>query len=174
MGEFIYLNEIIRFSMGILLVVAAYSKTIGYRQFIDTLASSFHLNRVLSLVVAPTVIAVEWGVGLILVVYPPMGYWAIGAALVMFLLFTLAVSFMLYRDGFVKCNCFGAEDRPVSLADIVRNIICILAMLFYLQTTHSVSALAIESSILIFVTAISIAFILVNFHRVVSILNKAD
>lgn len=173
MDEFVYLNEIIRFSIGILLVVAAYSKTIGYRAFIDTLQSSFHLNRALSLIIAPTVIAVEWAIGVTLVVYPAMVYWAVSAALVMFLFFTLAVSFMLFRDGFVKCNCFGAEDRPVSLADIVRNIICILAMLFYLMTTSSVSALAIESSILIFATAISIAFVLVNFHQVISILKKA-
>ena len=126
------------------------------------------------MVLAPTLIAIEFTLGVILVAYHPMVYWAIGAALIMFLLFTLAVSFMLYRDGFVKCNCFGADDRPVSLADIARNIVCILAMLFYLKTTNSASILTIESSILVFVTAISIAFILVNFHQVVSILKKAD
>lgn len=173
MDEFIYLNEIIRFSIGILLVVAAYSKTVEYRQFTDTLVSSFHLNKSLSHSIAPLLIGVEWGVGVVLLVHPPMAVWAISAALIMLLLFTLIVSFMLFRDGFVKCNCFGAEDRPVSLADIARNLICILAILFHLMTADSESAQTIESSILLFVIAVSVAFILVNFHQVVSIIRKS-
>lgn len=175
MDEFIYLNEIIRFSIGILLLVAAYSKTLGYQPFLDTLNSSFQLSKALSLVFAPVLIATEWAVGLTLIVYPPLAYWAMAVALVMFTLFTLVVSYRLFRDGVVKCNCFGAEDRPVSLADIARNFICMLAMLVYLMTAKvmSVEIPSIGNQVLLMLTAMSIAFILVSFHQVVAILRKS-
>ena len=179
MDEFIYLNEIIRFSIGLLFIVAAYSKTLGYQPFLDTLGSSFQLNKALSTVFAPALIATEWAVGLTLIGYPPLAYWAMAAALILFTLFTLVVSYRLFRDGVVKCNCFGAEDRPVSLADIVRNFICILAMLVYLVTAKMtakvtvVQTSATESQVLLAITAMSLTFVLVNFHQVIAILRKS-
>lgn len=174
MTEFMYFNEIIRFSIGIMLLVAAYSKTISFHQFIDTLGSSFHLNKAFSLAFAPLLIAVEYVLGITLIIFPEISYWAVSTTLILFLSFTLVLAFMLFRDGVVKCNCFGAEDRPVSIADIARNVICILAMGLYLTTVSSTTVQAIESQVLLFVIAISIAFILVNFHQVISMLTKSD
>lgn len=174
MTEFMYFNEIIRFSIGIVLLVAAYSKTIGFQQFMETLASSFHFNNSLSLAFAPLLIAVEYALGITLIAVPEISYWAVSATLIMFVSFTLVLAFMLFRDGVVKCNCFGAEDRPVSIADIARNLICILAMGLYLFSANSTTIQPIESQVLLFVIATSIAFILVNFHQVISVLTKSE
>lgn len=173
MSESIYLNEIIRLSIGMLLVMAAFTKTKDLSQFKDTLVTSFHLSESISRIFAPILVMAEWGTGIILLSNAGFVDWAMKAALVMFLMFTSVVSYMLYRDGVVKCNCFGEQQRPVSVFDMVRNTVCILAIVFYLTTAKSTVPLPLESTLLLFGVALSLTFIVVSFHEVVSILRKS-
>ena len=173
MNDSIYLNEIIRLFIGMVLLMAAYSKTLDIAQFKETLVSSFHLNKKLSNYLAPLLLIVEWAISVILLVKAPWLELAMLAALLMFIVFTTVVSFLLYRDGIVKCNCFGEEQRPASIFDMIRNTACILAILHYLFTPTIDSPLSLENGVLLFGVSLSLTFVMVNFHEIVSILRKS-
>lgn len=173
MDKSIYINEIIRLSIGMVLVLAAYSKTKEFREFKDTLVTSFGVNQSLSRYIAPAVIAAEWLSGFVLLVNIHAVDRAMFTALVMFSMFTTLVSFLLYRDGVVKCNCFGEQERPVSIFDMIRNTICIVAIVFYLNTGKSAAPLSYENTFLLFGIALPITLIFVNFHEVISIFRKS-
>lgn len=173
MNEYLYLNEIIRLSIGMVLIMAAYSKTLDVQQFRETLVTTFHFKQGVSYVIAPVVVVAEWAIGLTLLINAPVLSWAMVAALVMFVTFTILVSIFLYRDGLVKCNCFGAQQRPVSIFDMIRNCFCILAICFHLATAKGTAALALDSIILLFGIALSLTFVIVNFHELVSIIKKS-
>jgi putative oxidoreductase len=69
-------------------------------------------------------------------------------AMVLLLLFCIALTSVLARKISLSCNCFGPNNKPVTGSDIVRNIVfilCALTAIFILfgaqQTQYSLSFL---------------------------------
>lgn len=96
-------------------VVAKLADTSGLRQAV----TAFGVPRVAAAIVAPTMIAAEFGVVALLLTLPKYGAWA---ALTMLAGFSVAVLVSLTRGQRVQCSCFGRLSKgPIGWQTLARN-----------------------------------------------------
>jgi hypothetical protein len=133
MAMSIYLAELIRLTLGLTLLWAAWGKTSGYSVFVANLSESFYFPHAIATFTAPLLILLEWALALVLIVKLEPLTLAMYITLTLFISFTAMIIFAHFRDQVVKCNCFGEQHRPVSQFDMIRNLILILSCVYYLQ-----------------------------------------
>ena len=163
----VYICEIIRFTVGFILLSAACSKTLRYRQFSESLYSSFHLPKGLCRVIAPSVVALEWLFGLALLGQVVAAERVMFATFIMLSLFTLVVTVLFIYQGKVNCSCFGEGQRALSELDIVRNLMLLSAMIYYLiNVPIQFELLTIQVSLLAFI-GLACTIVCIYFHDLV-------
>jgi hypothetical protein len=69
-------------------------------------------------------------------------YAAMAATLAMFVVFTALVARKYVQEGIVRCNCFGEAGRSVSPFDLLRNVLVMACIGFYLAC----AVMGVESS----------------------------
>jgi hypothetical protein len=167
-----YLAELIRLTLGLTLLWAAWGKTSGYSVFVSNLSESFYFPHAIATFTAPLLILLEWALALILIVKLEPLTLAMYITLMLFISFTAMIIFAHFRDQVVKCNCFGEQHRPVSQFDMIRNLILILSCVYYLQlmpTQLTATPIIFLSSeqVLLFLSATVTSLIGVYFHDIV-------
>jgi hypothetical protein len=166
-----YLAELIRLTLGLTLLWAAWGKTSGYSVFVANLSDSFYFPQAIARFTAPLLILLEWALALVLIANLAPLILAMYITLMLFISFTAMIIFAHFRDQVVKCNCFGEQHRPVSQFDMIRNVILILSCVYYLQLipTQLIPPLVITPSEhgLLLLSATVTSLIGVYFHDIV-------
>ena len=165
-----YLTEMIRFFIGFILLTSAWSKTKTFQLFTDSLNSSFNLPLKISKIISPIIIAIEWLLAAILLTEISDTTLAMKMSLILFCVFTITVVYFMFKNETLSCNCFGEEPRPVSTFDVVRNIVIIATIIFYLLSNTIENDFNRAEIALLALIGLIITIITINFHDVVSIL----
>ena len=169
----LYAAEVIRYGIGFLLFFAALGKLKTLDQFKHNLTESFGLSRKLRQALAPTIIFSELLISFLVFINNPITYLAMGAALLMFLLFTGVVAYQYVKEGIVKCSCFGEAERSVSPFDLLRNGLLIAAIAYYLLRADS-STLALPLHVLAAALGLIVSIIAIEFHAIATLLFRSE
>lgn len=170
MSTQIYIAEIFRLFVAFLLLIAAISKLNAFSEFKNNLNESFGLTVAASTRFAPIVVAVELLLSGLLLLNTNASYLGMAASLFVFLAFTGVVSYRYVKEAIVKCSCFGEADRSVSAYDLLRNLIVIACIIFYLFYSGDASALTVGLWFLTAGLAIILTIVAIEFHEIVMLL----
>lgn len=130
---FEYLIVFSRLVIGITFAMSVVGKLRDFSAFKASVENFRLLPKALVLPVAILGILFEITVILFIVLGNQFLLIGFGIALMLLLIFTIALISLLIRNIKVSCNCFGKTKDPVSGYDVVRNIVfiaCALAGLF--------------------------------------------
>lgn len=136
-----YIGEACRFYVMLVLFAAAIGKLGAVRAFQGTLATVFGITGPWSRIVALAVIALEGGVGTLLLFGGDLARIAMMVAAALFVVFAAMISTVLARRTPVACNCFGGSSHVISGFDLARSASLVAACAFYLaQFTRAASS----------------------------------
>ncbi len=129
--DVVYISELCRLLILIVLVSSAYTKTTDIGSFATSLADDFYVPVAYSRPVALAVAGLEW-----LAFFSVLsgGSWGrVGAilAVVLFVVFSAVMLEAILKRRRVFCNCFGRTKHPVSSLDLLRNTLYVAASGFY-------------------------------------------
>ncbi|MGH8052064.1 MAG: MauE/DoxX family redox-associated membrane protein [Arenimonas sp.] len=170
MNSEVYIAEIFRFFIAFLLFFAAMGKMKTFSEFRKNLCESFGLGLGTSKKLAPAIIAVEWLLAGIVLLDVNASYFGMLASLLLFLVFTGAVAYQYRKEGIVKCSCFGEAGRSVSIFDLLRNVIVIACIAFYLCYSGEESILTFQLKLLTAGLALILTILAIQFHEIVTLL----
>ncbi|MEW6731011.1 MAG: MauE/DoxX family redox-associated membrane protein [Acidobacteriota bacterium] len=166
-----YLAEIFRFFVGILLFVAALGKLKTFVAFQTNLSSSFGLSAQAAKVVAAAVIVSELLFSGLVLCPLPINDVGMALSLGMFLLFTGVVAHQYVKEGIVKCGCFGEAERSVSAYDLLRNLLIMICIVYYLLYANQHLTLTLPLQLLGASFGLILTILAINFHEIFSLLN---
>lgn len=165
-----YLSEAYRLYILVVLFASSVGKAHAIGSFAETLEALVHLPARWSRSAAAAIAASEFLVALALLSGGAAAHHGMAAALALFLAFTAVLLVALAQRRTVSCNCFGASDHPISVWDLVRNLLLIAACAAWLLMGRSAVALAPGGWLLLLGVAV-IAFLLsTNLHRIAPLL----
>ena len=167
----LYILEVIRLLTVFILFFAAWGKSQAFTVFQTNLVESFRVPVRFSKVATVAIIGTELLLAVGVLLNNQNGHLFMWLAFVMFGVFTLALMVSFSQNQLVKCNCFGAENRPVSKLDILRNLLLLALLLHYLLHPQSL-LVAKEAQALCALVALLLCTMLVNFHDIASSFNK--
>jgi len=167
----LYFLEVIRLLAAFIMLVAAWGKCQAFALFQTNLIESFRVPASLSKAMTLGIIAMELLLAIFILANNHLTDTAMWMTLAAFIIFTLAVIVRFSQNELVKCNCFGAENRPVSALDIVRNLL-MMALLIYYLLFSSAAALVMEAQTLCALLAAIFCICMVNFHDIAMSFNK--
>ena len=124
--------EICRLLIAIVLLFAAISKLFTFTQFKENLVESFHFPNNLSSIIAILVIAIESLLSILILANGSWTYLAMQMAFILLSAFSILIIWVLVKDKVISCNCFGSATTPISMLDLVRNMVFIAASYCYL------------------------------------------
>ena len=169
-----YVSQVFRLMLAILLLVAASGKLTSFASFRHNLSESFAVPFHLNAILAAGIIAFEYVlVFLLLIHHGKLNDWAMFASLILFFVFTAVVGFRYLTEGIVRCSCFGEAERPVSVYDIARNLLILLAISFYLFHTGQEQMNRYMADIFLFGPALILSLYLMNFHEMIMLFKRA-
>jgi uncharacterized membrane protein YphA (DoxX/SURF4 family) len=164
----VFIAEILRYFVGLLLLTAAVAKLRGFENFRANLTASFGVGAAHSQVLAPAVMLAELAVGaLVLGVSMRIGLWC---ALLMFCLFTALLAYKFYTQSVVRCGCFGEAERSLSGFDLLRNVLVIAAIGAGLALGRQDAGVPPHAALLAVALATLACVVAVHFHEMVSLL----
>lgn len=162
-----FVAEILRYFVGLLLLAAAVAKLRGFDGFRENLTTSFDIGDAQSRLVAPAVVSAELAVAaLVLGGAARPGLWA---ALLMFCGFTALLGYKLHTHGAIRCACFGGAERSLSGWDLLRNVLVIAATGAALALARDVG-MAPHAAILAVALATIACVLAMHFHELVQLL----
>lgn len=145
----VYVAELCRLYVLLVLAAAVVGKAGALRVFAATIADLFRLSIHRAKSAAVTIIAVEaLAAGLLLAGSAPAQA-GMTAALALFIAFTAAIFVALVQRRAIQCNCFGAHGHPISVWDLVRNTALIAACGVYLHAAPSGPTLGLAAWLLL-------------------------
>lgn len=118
---------LLRLGPGAMLVVAGVLKLGDPTTFAIEIVN-YRMGTAWAPYLAPVLPMVEIVVGIGVVALP--GLWrraAIGCAVVLLAMFTVAVAQVVARGINVSCGCFGGDSGPVGLATVARDVVLLAA-----------------------------------------------
>lgn len=118
-----------RVAIGLVFLLSSGSKVRNVSQFQQTITRFRLFPKRLSPVISLGGIVAEMAVVLLLVIGGRLLLIGFLLATLLLLIFCAALASVLARSIQTSCNCFGINEKPVSRADIYRNIIFILCSL---------------------------------------------
>jgi uncharacterized membrane protein YphA (DoxX/SURF4 family) len=118
-----------RVAIGLVFLLSSGSKVRNVSQFQQTITRFRLLPERLSPVISLVGIVAEMTVVLLLVVGGRLLLIGFLLATILLLIFCAALASVLARSIQTSCNCFGTSEKPVTKADIYRNITFILCSL---------------------------------------------
>ncbi|USX28087.1 hypothetical protein NHH73_07340 [Oxalobacteraceae bacterium OTU3CINTB1] len=162
-----FVAEMLRYFVGLLLLAAAVAKLRGLDSFRENLTASFDVGAAHSRILAPAVVLVELAVAaLVLGGAARVGLWA---ALTMFCVFTALLGYKFHTHGAVRCACFGGAERSLSGLDLLRNVLVIGAIGAGLALGHD-AGMPPHAVILAIGLATLGCVLAVHFHEIVRLL----
>lgn len=163
----VFVAEMLRYFVGLLLLAAAVAKLRGLDSFRENLTASFDIGAAHSRILAPAVVLAELAVAaLVLGGAVRAGLWA---ALLMFCVFTALLGYKFHTHGAVRCACFGGAERSLSGLDLLRNVLVIGAIGAGLALAHDAS-MPPHAVILAIALATLACVLAVHFHEIVRLL----
>lgn len=164
------LSEVCRLSILVVLLASAAGKARALGRFAESLEVLVRLPSRWSRTAAASITGSEFLVALALLAGGAVAQLGMAAALVMFLAFTAVLIVALVQRQAVSCNCFGADDHPISGWDVARNLLLISACVVRLALGPPAAALPLSTWLLLLGIA-GVAFLVsTNLHRIASVL----
>lgn len=114
-----YLLIFCKIVVGLLFAISFLFKLKNFPQYVNTVSSFRLLPRSFSQSAAYLVLACELAVIIFLYKWQLAAFWLATGLLV---IFSAALASVLLRNIKTVCNCFGANQNPVSPADLIRNL----------------------------------------------------
>jgi len=161
-----YISIMISWSVAFILFGAAWGKLESFSQFKLNLVTSFGLSKSLAGIVTPSLITLELSIAFIIISHSAYSYFAMIVAFTTFCIFTLFLIYHWSRDARIKCNCFGQDDRPVSIFDLLRNLVIVLFIGTYLILGKSDHALSIEEQPLLAGLGVGLSIVVIHLHDI--------
>lgn len=172
-----YIALLSKYIVTIILLIGAIGKLSDVKQFRETLISSIDMPHSLTLILAFSVIAIEFSLAIFFFTLPENFFIISIATFFLFLAFSVFLLFNLLKNRVIQCNCFGRSEDPVNWWDLIRNTIilglCLVVAFYYnpgLSMPYNLKLLVIGCSLIwvqFLVNLPLIASILrINFNRV--------
>jgi len=118
----IYMLAFCRVAIGLVFAISSCSKARDIGTF-QQAVSGFHLlSRRVGNLAALLFLGGEFAVVLLVAIGGPLLLYGFALALLLLLLFCAALASVLSRGLRTTCNCFGSNNKPVTLVDIWRNV----------------------------------------------------
>lgn len=118
----IYLLAFCRVAIGLVFAISSLSKVRNLGQFQQAIASFRLLPQCLSQLTALLFLCGEFAVVLLVAFGGPLLFPGFALAILLLLLFCVALASVLIRRLQTACNCFGSSEKPVTPVDIWRNV----------------------------------------------------
>lgn len=157
-----------------ILLRAAWGKLVALNDFKSNLEESFRFSGKISRVIAPTLVVYEITLFILIISKTNYSYISMLVALFTFFIFTLVLCYRWVQDSRVRCNCFGNEDRTVSIFDLIRNIIIILLIGLYLIWGPPEHDLHLGSLFLLALLGLILSTVVIRFHDIAMLLLSAQ
>ena len=148
---------------------AALGKLEKQEQFKSNLVESFGLSEKASHNIAPVLVILELVLGLLIISGPSLSYIAMSVAFVIFCFFTLFLIYHWLQNARVKCSCFGEDDRPVSIFDLLRNGLVIALIGTYLVFFEGQYSLPMSSHLLLAGIGLALSILIIHLHDIAMI-----
>lgn len=127
MDLIVYVSEAARLFVLVTLVGAAWSKSMAMGQFADSLSESFPRLAKTSRFAAIAIVGAEWLIAGLIATGGTISQVGLAAAFALFSVFAGVIALALAQGRAIICNCFGRSTRPISVHDLVRNALLIVA-----------------------------------------------
>ncbi|MDQ3288588.1 MAG: hypothetical protein M3Q42_10095 [Pseudomonadota bacterium] len=128
----LHLAELCRWFVAVVLLAAAVAKIADLTGFAASLSNGFSVPDVLSRPLAVGIVGAESVAAAGLAAGGESARWAAVVALLLLVVFSLAIGTVLLMKRRVSCRCFGASTQTLSTVDLGRNAIYIAAAAGYL------------------------------------------
>lgn len=117
-----YLLVFCRVAIGLVFAISSFGKAREFATFQQAVAGFHLLSRQWSKLAALLFLGSEFAVVLFMVVGGPLLFSGFALAILLLLIFCVALASVLARKLQTACHCFGSSDKPVTLVDIWRNV----------------------------------------------------
>ncbi|HLZ61593.1 MAG TPA: MauE/DoxX family redox-associated membrane protein [Ktedonosporobacter sp.] len=117
-----YLLAFCRVAIGLVFALSSFSKARELAKFQQAVEGFRLLSRQLSHLAALFFLCGEFAVLLLMVIGGPLLFSGFALAILLLLIFCVALASVLVRRVQTACNCFGSSEKPVTLVDIWRNV----------------------------------------------------
>ncbi len=161
-----YLSEACRLTIVLVLAVAVAGKAMARQDVADSIADLVRVPGRVARAGAALVLGAE---GLIALLLLAGGGWsrpAMAAAIMLFAIFSGFILLALVQRRAVVCSCFGGRGHPLSVWDLVRNLVLIAAGAIYLSQGPLGHALDPAAWLLLAGIAFILFLIATNLNRI--------
>ena len=117
-----YLLVFCRVTIGLVFAISSFSKARDFAQFQRALLSFQLLSKRLSRLAALLFLGGESAVVLLIIIGGPVLLPGFALAILLLLIFCVALTLVLIRRLYISCHCFGSSNKPVTRVDIWRNV----------------------------------------------------
>ncbi len=132
MLEVNYLAELGRLVVFCTLFLASVGKALTFADFRQNLIESFNVPAKLAGLSASLIVGVELLLAMVVLFHHGLTWWGMLVSGVLFILFSVLIAAMLLKDNIVRCNCFGNTEQRISVFDLFRNALLVMASIYYL------------------------------------------
>jgi hypothetical protein len=164
----VFLAEIARYFVGLLLLAAAVGKLRGFARFRANLSDSFDVSAAAGRILAPALVLAELVVAA-LVLWGGDDLLGMQAALLLFGLFSALIAVKFYTQSVVRCGCFGEAERALSGYDLLRNALVIGAIGMCLAFDRG-ATLPPHAAVLAVALAALACVVAIHFHEILVLL----
>lgn len=169
----IFCAEVARYLIGFLLLSAGISKFKSFAEFRLSVRDFLRGRQKLSHLLALAVIALELIVAVLCLFPSQLQFVAMQCALLMFASFTLFILDQYFKKADAQCYCFGQSARPISVYDLLRNLLIVVVIAYYLWMAGK-PELSFVAHLLIAGIAMLLCMLLRQFHEImVSLLYRS-
>lgn len=167
------LAEIVRWFGALLLLSAAWGKWRTLAEFRHNLGASFGFAPGTATVLAPLVVVTELLLGALIAFDHGLALTAMAAAWLLLAALTLLVGYKFLRQDVVRCSCFGEQGRPVSVYDLLRNLLVLAALGFAVGhgTTTPLPPTGL-TAVTAFLLGLILNMLALRFHDIATVLTE--
>jgi len=175
---FTFASAFCRIAIGIVFLLSFGSKARDIAQFQRSVAGFRLLSRKLSHIAAIFFLGGELAVVLCLLIGGELLLPGFGLAVLLLLVFTIALISVLVRKLSISCNCFGSSEEPVVVADVWRNVGLIICTVVGYSSTAWVQgneqSLGIGGWLLAGVSALLLSLLWLQLRNIVQLFSDDD
>lgn len=168
-----FLAEVGRFALLLVFAAAVITKLRGMRDFQHSVTQLAGIrDRRMAKAASYAVVAAEAAVVMMLAGGGAFAAPGFGLAILLLSVFTIAISRILGSGRSASCNCFGAEDQPISRTDVVRNAALTAIAVFGVAAPLSGAALSALTYAAAIAAAVNIAILIIGLKDFAFLVNR--
>ena len=157
-----FLLLFLRYVIGFVFIFSLYGKLKNIPSFIQTITNFQFLPQKFSKSLAYLFLTGEISVIITMLIGKNLLIWGFLIASLMFLAFSIALTSVLVRNIRTSCNCFGSDEKDVSVGHVVRSLgFLVCGVMGIVITTYQHSLLQPEFFLIATTGSVSIAFVIV-------------